>query len=148
MTVNVSLVQFVHLKQPASSYLVQLYEISSKLQDLIEALKLLLLSIQASLKSAYTMLDKGLIPVIDLIDLNIAQTEGVALLRQAASEIESYKGFEDYSNALTQQLQELKTETYELLSGSTHHIKASKLEIKALYERYAKALDLLKQIAL
>ena len=102
MTADTSVYQFAHLKQPARDYLSQLNEISHKLHDLIEALKLLLSSIRAGLKSAHTMLDRGLIPIIDLIDLNIVQTEGIALLRQAANEIESYKGFEDYSNTFAQ----------------------------------------------
>lgn len=102
MTADASVYQFVHLKQPTGNYLSQLDEITSELQDLIEALKLLSSSIQENLTSAYTMLDKGLIPIIDLIDLNIVQTAGIALLRQAANEIESYKGFEDYSNTLAQ----------------------------------------------
>ena len=102
MTANLSVYQFVHLKQPAIRYLAQLDEISHKLHDLIEALKLLLPSIQANLTSANMMLDRGLIPVIDLIDLSIVQTVGIALLRQAANEIESHKGFKDYSNALAQ----------------------------------------------
>lgn len=39
MTANISLEQFVHLKQPACDYLAQGYEISHQLNDLIEALK-------------------------------------------------------------------------------------------------------------
>lgn len=51
-------------------------------------------------------------------------------------------------NVLARQLQALKAETYKLLSSSTSpKVKASKSEIKALHERYAKGLDLLKQIA-
>lgn len=42
MTADVSLEQFVHLKQPACDYLSQVYEISYQLNDLIEALKDLL----------------------------------------------------------------------------------------------------------
>ncbi|HEY2566287.1 MAG TPA: hypothetical protein VGH95_01065 [Candidatus Aquirickettsiella sp.] len=51
MTADVSLEQFVHLKQPACDYLSQVYEISSQLGDLIEALKDLLSLIQEYTKS-------------------------------------------------------------------------------------------------
>ena len=59
MTANVSLEQFVHLKQPASDYLSQVYQISFKLNDLIEALKDLVSLIQEYAKSSHNLLDKG-----------------------------------------------------------------------------------------
>jgi hypothetical protein len=57
MTANVSLEQFVHLKQPASDYLSQVYQISFKLNDLIEALKDLLSLIQKYTKFAHNLVD-------------------------------------------------------------------------------------------
>ena len=59
MTANVSLEQFVHLKQPACDYLSQVYQISFKLTDLIAALKDLLSLIQEYAKSSHNLLDKG-----------------------------------------------------------------------------------------
>jgi hypothetical protein len=100
MTTDVSLEQFVHLKQPACDYLSQVYEISYQLNDLIEALKDLLLLIQESTKSSHTLLDKGHIPVKDLEDLNICQIQGIKYLRVAAKDIEAFNGFERYSKAL------------------------------------------------
>lgn len=84
---NASLEQFVHLKQPASDYLSQVYQISSKLDDLIKALKELLVLIQEHTKFSHTLLDKGYIPVKDLEDLNICQIQGIKYLRLAAKEI-------------------------------------------------------------
>ena len=100
MTANVSLEQFVHLKQPACDYLSQVYEISYQLNDLIEALKDLLSLIQESTKSSHTLLDKGHIPVKDLEDLNIFQIQGIKYLRVAAKDIEAFNGFKRYSKAL------------------------------------------------
>ena len=62
---NKMLNQFVHLKQPASDYLSQVYQISFKLNDLIEALKDLVSLIQEYTKSSHNLLDKGQIPVKD-----------------------------------------------------------------------------------
>jgi hypothetical protein len=59
MTANVSLEQFVHLKQPPSDYLSQVYQISFKLNDLIEALKDLVSLIQEYTKSSHNLLDIG-----------------------------------------------------------------------------------------
>ena len=100
MTANVSLEQFVNLKQPASDYLSQVYQISYQLNDLIEALKDLLSLIQEYTKSSHTLLDKGHIPVKDLEDLYICQVQGIKHLRQAAKAIEAFNGFEIYSKAL------------------------------------------------
>ena len=97
---NTMLDQFVHLKQPASDYLSQTYQISSKLNDLIEALKQLLSLIQEYTKSSHTLLDKGYIPVKDLEDLYICQVQGIKYLRLAAKELEAFNGFEIYSKAL------------------------------------------------
>lgn len=100
MTADVSLEQFVHLKQPACDYLSQVYEISYQLNDLIEALKQLLSIIQEYTKSSYTLLDKGYVPVKDLEDLYICQVQGIKYLRLAAKELEAFNGFEIYSKAL------------------------------------------------
>jgi hypothetical protein len=98
MTANVSLDQFVYLKQPACDYLSQGYQISYHLTDLKEAIEQLLFSINAFLKSGHKMIDRNLIPVGDLLVLNIAQTQGIETLRQTADKIESYTGFQTYSD--------------------------------------------------
>ncbi len=100
MTADVSLEQFIHLKQPACDYLSQAYQISSQLNNLIEALKDHLSIIQEHTKSSHTLLDKGHIPVMDLEDLYICQIQGVKYLRLAAKDIEAFDGFEIYSKAL------------------------------------------------
>jgi len=63
MTADVSLEQFVHLKQPANDYISQTYQISHKLNDLIETLKDLLSLIQEYTKSSHNLLDKGRYPL-------------------------------------------------------------------------------------
>ncbi len=100
MTANVSLEQFVHLKQPASDYLSQAYQIISKLNNLIETLKDFLSSIQEHKKSSHTLLDKGYIPVKDLDDLNTCQIQAIKSLQVAAKDIEAFDGFKIYSSAL------------------------------------------------
>lgn len=100
MTADVSLEQFIHLKQPANDYLSQTYQISSQLNDLIEALKDLVSLIQEHTKSSHTLLDNGHIPVKDLEDLNICQIQGIKYLRVAANEFEAFDGFEIYSKVL------------------------------------------------
>ena len=90
---------FAHLKQPACDYLSQGYQISYKLNDLIEALKQLLSLIQEYTKSSHNLLDKGQIPVIDLLNLNLCQTQGIKRLREAAEDVEALNGFEAYSKA-------------------------------------------------
>ena len=100
MTADVSLEQFVHLKQPASDYLSQAYQIAFRLDDLIKALKALLSLIQEYTKSSHTLLDKGHIPVADLEDLNICQIQIVKFLLLAAKDIEAFDGFDLYSKAL------------------------------------------------
>ena len=97
---NKMLNQFVHLKQPASDYLSQVYQISFKLNDLIEALKDLVSLIQEYTKSSHNLLDKGQIPVKDFEDLNLCQITGIKHLRLAARDIEAFNGFEIYSKAL------------------------------------------------
>ena len=97
---NVILDQFVHLKQPACDYLSQTYQISSQLNDLIEALKDLLSLIEEYTKSSHNLLDKGLVPVKDFEDLNLCQITLIKHLRQAAKDIEAFNGFEIYSKAL------------------------------------------------
>ena len=57
MTANVSLEQFVHLKQPACDYLSQGYQISHQLNDLIAALKDLVSLIQKYTKFAHNLVD-------------------------------------------------------------------------------------------
>ncbi len=100
MTADVSLEQFVHLKQPASDYLSQAYEISYQLNDLISAFKELPLLIQKYTRSSHTLLDRGQIPVKDLEDLNICQIQVIKYLRLAAiKDIEAFKGFAIYSKA-------------------------------------------------
>ena len=100
MTADVSLEQFVHLKQPACDYLSQAYEISYQLNDLIEALKDLLSLIQEYTNSSHNLLDKGLVPVKDFEDLNLCQITLIKHLRQAAKDIEAFNGFEIYLKAL------------------------------------------------
>mgnify|MGYP003451842454 FL=1 len=100
MTAPISLEHFTHLKQPASDYLSQTYQISSQLNDLVEALKQLLSFIQGYTKSSHSLLDKGYIPVKDLEDLYIYQVQGIKYLRLAAKDIETLNGFERYSKAL------------------------------------------------
>jgi len=100
MTADVSLEQFVHLKQPASDYLSQVYEISFQLNNLIEALKDLQSIIQEYTKSSHTLLDKGHIPITDFEDLYICQVQGIKYLRLATKDIEAFNGFEIYSKAL------------------------------------------------
>ena len=100
MTADVSLEQFVHLKQPACDYLSQVYEISYRLNDLIEALKDLLSLIQEYTKSSHNQFDKGLISIKDFENLNLCQITGIKHLREAAKEFESLNGFEIYSKAL------------------------------------------------
>ncbi|MES2998699.1 MAG: hypothetical protein V4700_05190 [Pseudomonadota bacterium] len=48
------------------------------------------------------MLDRNLIPVGDLEALHLCQIQVIEVLRQASENIESYKGFESYSAALSQ----------------------------------------------
>ena len=59
MTTPISLEHLACLKQPASDYLSQVYQISFKLNDLIEALKDLVSLIQEYAKSSHNLLDKG-----------------------------------------------------------------------------------------
>jgi archaellum component FlaC len=59
---NVILDHFVHLKQSASDYLSQIYQLSFELQDLKEALEKLLDIIRKSLKSSHDCHDRGDIP--------------------------------------------------------------------------------------
>ncbi|HEY2566931.1 MAG TPA: hypothetical protein VGH95_04415 [Candidatus Aquirickettsiella sp.] len=103
MTADLSLEQFVHLKQPACDYLSQAYEISSQLNDLIEALKQLLSLIQGYTQSSHNMLDNCIIPVAELEDLHLCQIQGIKYLRQAAEGIEELSAFEVYSIALAKQ---------------------------------------------
>lgn len=97
---KVILDQFVYIKQPACDYLSQGYQISYHLTDLQEAIEQLLFAIRAFVKSGHKMLDRNLIPVGDLLALNIAQTQGIETLRQVANKLESYTGFQTYSDAL------------------------------------------------
>ena len=99
---NVILDQFAHLKQPACNYLSQVYEISYQLNDLIEALAELLFAIRPFIQSSHNLLDKNLIPVFDFEALYLCQAQAVEVLRTAADELESYKGFETYSAASAQ----------------------------------------------
>jgi len=99
---NVILDQFVHLKQPACDYLSQGHQISSHLTDLKEAIVELVFAINAFLTSSQQRLSKHIIPVDNLEALHLCQIRGIEILREAASELESYKGFEVYSAALTQ----------------------------------------------
>ena len=100
MTTPISLEHLACLKQPASDYLSQVYQISFKLNDLIEALKDLVSLIQEYTKSSHNLLDKGQIPVKDFEDLNLCQITGIKHLRLAARDIEAFNGFEIYSKAL------------------------------------------------
>ena len=96
MTADTIVYQFIHLKQPASDYLSQCEQISSHLSDLKEAIDPLLFAFRAFIESGYKMLDRDLPIYNDIIALNVSQTEGIALLCQAANKIESYKGCEAY----------------------------------------------------
>ncbi len=102
MTASISLDQFVHLKQPACDYLSQAYQISYHLTDLKEAIEELVFVLHAFITSGHKMLDRDLIPVGDLEALHLCQIQVIEVLRQASENIESYKGFESYSAALSQ----------------------------------------------
>ena len=99
---NVILDQFAPLKQPACDYLSQVYEISHHLQDLKEALVELLFVIQPIVKSGHKLLERNEIPFCDLEALHLCQSQAIGILRQVVNNLESYRGFENYSAALAQ----------------------------------------------
>jgi tetratricopeptide (TPR) repeat protein len=103
---------FTYLKQPACDYLAEGYEISNKLHNLSETLKLLSSTIQENNKSTHTMLDKGLNVSEEINALNVCQTETIELLQKVAGEIEAYGGYGLYSNALA------KIEEYEFAQAN------------------------------
>lgn len=107
---NVSLNQFVCLKQPASDYLSQCYQISSLIQDLIEELKaflkskpglqfddltksleMLLESFQIGTEEAHSAIDDGINPYPTFLSLNVSQTQGRDLLREVADDLTELK---------------------------------------------------------
>jgi hypothetical protein len=96
MTAPIRLDHFAHLKQPASDYLFQIYQLSCELQDLKEALEKLLDIIRKSLKSSHDCHDRGDIPFMEFIELDLSELTGISLLREAVSKMESRKGFETY----------------------------------------------------
>lgn len=104
---NFSLNQLVYLRQPASEYISQCYQISARLTDLIEALKMLLESFQVGLESAHSALDNNVIPYADLEVLNTYQKQGSDILREAADDLAIHDGFEDYSKAVSELLENI-----------------------------------------
>ncbi len=100
MTADAIVYQFIHSKQPANDYLSQCEQISSHLTDLKEAIDQLLFAIRAFIESGRKMLNRDLPLHNDIVALNVSQTEGIALLRQVANKIESYKGYEKYLKVL------------------------------------------------
>lgn len=104
MTANVSLNQSVHLRQAASDYLSQCYQISARLNDLIEALKMLLESFQVGVEAAHSALDVNVNPYPSFEVLNIYQKQASELLSEASDDIAIYDGFESYSSALAKEV--------------------------------------------
>lgn len=100
MTADAIVYQLIHSKQPASDYLLQCEQISSHLTDLKEAIDQFLFAIRAFIESGRKMLNRDLPIYNDIVALNVSQTEGIVLLRQAANKIESYKGYEKYLKTL------------------------------------------------
>ena len=107
---NVSLNQFVRLRQPASDYLSQCYQISSVIKNLIEDLKaflnskpgllfddltksleMLLESFQIGVEEAHSAIDDGINPYPTLLSLNVSQTQGQTLLREVADDLTELK---------------------------------------------------------
>lgn len=134
MTANVSLNQSVHLRQAASDYLSQCYQISAHVKDLIDELKTaekelqlsslipalekFLETFQISIKESHNELDIEVNPYPSLEYLNIYQKRGADLLKEAANDlgklstlllntaddIAIYDGFESYSSALAKEV--------------------------------------------
>ncbi len=107
---NVSLNQFVCLRQPASDYLSQCYQISKLIKDLIEELKeflrskpglqfddltksleMLLESFQIGVEAAHSAMDDGINPYSTFLSLNVSQTQGQELLREVADDLTKSK---------------------------------------------------------
>lgn len=106
MTANVSLNQFVCLKQPACDYLSQCYQISAHIKNLIEELKAFpglqfdvlikalekfLESFQIGVEESHCALDDNVIPYFSLLSLNVCQKQGLNLLREAANDLNKLK---------------------------------------------------------
>ena len=107
---NVSLNQFVCLKQPASDYLSQCYQISELIKDLIEelkeflnskpdlqfnnlikALEMLLESFQIGVEVAQSALDVDINLYPTFLSLNVSQKQGEYLLREVADDLTKLK---------------------------------------------------------
>lgn len=107
---NVSLNQFVCLRQPASDYLSQCYQISALIKDLIEELKaflnskaglqfddltkgleMLLESFQIGIEAAHSAMDAEINPYPTFVSLNVSQTQGQNLLREIADDLTKLK---------------------------------------------------------
>ncbi|WP_010597598.1 hypothetical protein [Rickettsiella massiliensis] len=107
---NVSLNQFVCLRQPASDYLSQCYQTSSLLKSLIEELKaflnskpgllfddltksleMLLESFQIGVEEAHSAIDVDVNPYPSFLSLNVSQTQGQNLLREVADDLTQLK---------------------------------------------------------
>ena len=134
MTANVSLNQSVHLRQAASDYLSQCYQISAHVKDLIDELKTaekelqlsslipalekFLETFQISIKESHNELDVEVNPYPSLQYLHIYQKRGADLLKEAANDlaklstlllnaaddIAMYDGFEIYCSALAKEV--------------------------------------------
>lgn len=134
MTANVSLNQSVHLRQAASDYLSQCYQISAHVKDLIDELKTAekdlqlgslipalekyLETFQISIKESHNELDVEINPYPSLQYLYIYQKRGADLLKEAADDlaklstllhnaaddISLFDGFESYSHALAKEV--------------------------------------------
>ncbi len=107
---NVSLNQFICLRQPACDYLSQCYQIPSLIKDLIEELKaflkskpsfqfndltkgleILLESFQIGVGEAHSAIDDGINPYSTFLSLNVSQTQGQELLREVADDLKKLR---------------------------------------------------------
>lgn len=136
MTVSIRIDHSTYLKQPASDYLSESEKISHKLHDLSEAFKLLSSTIQTNNKSIQVMLDKGLTVSEEISALRVCQTETIELLHKVAGEIESYRGYERYSHALS------KIEEYEFAHANCNfYLKDLIRENAKLIEQFNNYFD-------
>ncbi|WP_218814564.1 hypothetical protein [Rickettsiella endosymbiont of Dermanyssus gallinae] len=131
---NISLNQSVHLRQAASDYLSQCYQISAHIKDLIdelkdtkkglqfgsliEALEMFLESFQIGIEESHNALDVDINPYPSLQSLYLCQKQGADLLIEAADDLTKlrnllldtshnlalYDGFETYSSALEKEI--------------------------------------------
>ncbi|MDQ8039279.1 MAG: hypothetical protein REH83_02615 [Rickettsiella sp.] len=110
MTASVSLNQFVCLRQPASDYLSECYQISELIKNLIEdlntflnaksglplddltkSLEMFLESFQINIEEAHSAIDAGENPYLPLLSLNVRQLRGESLLREVDRDLTKLK---------------------------------------------------------